>query len=153
VDLKTEIHGDELRVAQLEQELVDIERSERSKVVSAPKEGGKLGVLMAIAKQRTEELRNSLERVRMERDSAQERLKKLEQLLATFKEEYNPNFNDEGVKRAVRAWEDYVAEGRAPDFDGAVERDLAETLKTDAENGLNWDEWTESSTSETDVCE
>lgn len=152
VDLKTEIHGAELRVTQLEQELVEIERQERAKIVSAPKEGGKMGVLMGLAKQRTEELWNTLQRVKNERDESQARLKQLEQLLTTFKEEYNPNFNDEGVKRAARAWEDYVAEGVAPDFDGARERDLAETLKSDAENGINWDEWTESSGSDTDVC-
>jgi len=151
-DLKTEIHGDELRVAQLEQELAEIERKERLKVVSAPKEGGKMGVLMGLAKQRTEELRNTLERVKAERDESQDRLRQLEELLTTFKEEYNPNFNDEGVKRAVRAWEDYVAEGTAPDFDGAQERDLAETLKSDSENGINWDEWTESSESDAEIC-
>lgn len=153
VDLKTEIHGAELRVTQLEEELVVIERQEKAKVVSAPKEGGKMGVLMSLAKQRTEELRNTLDRVKGERDESQARLRQLEQLLTTFKEEYNPNFNDEGVKRAVRAWEDYVAEGVAPDFDGAQERDLIETLKSDADNGVNWEEWTETSGSDTDVCE
>jgi len=151
-DLKTEIHGAELRVTQLEQELVDVERREKAKIVKAPKEGGKMGVLMGLAKQRADELRAALERVKGERDASQARLKRLEGLLATFKEEYNPNFNDEGVKRAVRAWEDYVAEGTAPDFDDAQERDLVEALKSDADNGVNWDEWVETG-SETDVCE
>lgn len=153
VDLKTEIHGAELRVTQLEQELAEIERQERSKVVSAPKEGGKMGILVGMAQQRTEDLRRTLQRVKDERDESQARLKELERLLTTFKEEYNPNFNDEGVKRAVRAWEDYVAEGLGPDLDGALERDLIETLKSDADNGVNWDEWTETSGSDTDVCE
>jgi len=152
-DLKVEIHGDELRVQQLELELAEVERKERLKVVSAPKEGGKLGVLTGLAKQRTEELRNALERVKGERDDTHSRLRQLEQLLTTFKEEYNPNFNDEGVKRAVRAWEDYVAEGTAADFDGALERDLEETLKSNAENGVNWDEWSEASESEAEICE
>ena len=151
VDLKTVIHGAELRVTQLEQELVEVERQEMSRIVRAPKEGGKMGVLMGLAKQRTDELRAALERVKSERDNTQVRLKRLETLLATFKEEYNPNFNDEGVKRAVRAWENYIAEGIGPDFDGAQERDLEEALKSDADNGVNWDEWAETG-SESDVC-
>lgn len=151
VDIKTEIHGAELRVTQLEQELVDVERQEKAKIVRAPKEGGKMGILMGLVKQRTDELRAALERVKGQRDDSQARLKRLEGLLATFKEEYNPNFNDEGVKRVVRAWEDYVAEGTAPDFEGAQERDLEEALKSDADNGVNWDEWAETG-SESDVC-
>ncbi|KAK6513813.1 hypothetical protein TWF506_008246 [Arthrobotrys conoides] len=38
-----------------------------------------------------------------------EELDKTEKILKTFKDEYNPNFNDEGVKRAVNSWEDYLA--------------------------------------------
>ena len=139
--IRAQIQGTELKVADLEKELEETERREQAKVVHAPKEGGKIGVLMGLAKQRTEELRSTLEDVRARRDDYRNRLNQLEGIMATFKEEYNPNFNDEGVKRAVRAWEDYSAQEKALDADEARERDLAEILKPDSENGINWAEW------------
>ena len=153
--LGTEIEGGELKVKQLEQELAEVERKEKGKVVrgSVSQKAGKLGVLVGIARQRTEELRESLRRVRGERDSLGNRLDELEKLLTTFKEEYNPNFNDEGVKRAVRAWEDYAARDKGPQPDAAHDRDLDEIAKSDEDNGLNWAEYeAEEETSESDVC-
>lgn len=135
----------------LEQEFAETEKREKARVVRAPKEGGKMGMLVALAKQRADELRTNLERVVKERDDAQSRLKELESMLTTFKEEYNPNFNDEGVKRAVRAWEDYAARDK-PTEDLAIERDLKEVLKDDSENGLTWTDW-EHEESDADVCE
>ena len=61
-------------------------------------------------------------------------------ILSTFKEEYNPNFNDEGVKRAVRAWEDYAARDKSS-HNAAADRDLEEMSKSDEHNGLNWEEY------------
>jgi protein kinase C substrate 80K-H len=70
------------------------------------------------------------------------RVKELEALLTTFKEEYNPNFNDEGVKRAVRAWEEYAAKEKSGETETAYERDLDEIVKPDdEEGGVNWPEW------------
>jgi len=91
-----------------------------------------------------------LERVRREREVARGRVQELETILATFKEERNPNFNDEGVKRAVKAWEDYAARDKGQDSDPALDRDLDEIVKSDAENGLNWAEF-ESTDEESDV--
>ena len=71
-------------------------------------------MVVGLARQRTEELLRSLVQVRQERDASKSRLQELEGILSTFKEEYNPNFNDEGVKRAVRAWEDYALATRVP---------------------------------------
>lgn len=150
--LKTQITGAEIKVKNLEQEFAETEKREKARVVRAPKEGGKLGMLATLAKQRTAELRMNLERVVKERDDAQSRLKELESMLTTFKEEYNPNFNDEGVKRAVRAWEDYAARDKLSDADSAVERDLKEIMKEDSENGLTWTDF-EREESDIDVCE
>lgn len=113
-----------------------------------------MGVLVESAKRRTEELRNTLTLAIEERDDAKTRLAELEALLTAFKVEYNPNFNDEGVKRAVRAWEDYAARDKRADTDAAVERDLQEIIKPDDENGLNWAEYEgEEETSDVEACE
>jgi protein kinase C substrate 80K-H len=153
VTLKTEVHGKEMQLEALEKDFADIERREKAKIVRAPKEGGRMGMLVTLAKQRTEELRTSLERVKTERDDAQTRLQELEAMLTKFKEDYNPNFNDEGVKRAVKSWEDYAARDKAP-IEQALDRDLDEILKEDSENGLNWSEWQdEHKESDIDVCE
>ena len=153
--LGTEIEGSELMVKQLERELIDVETKEKSKVIrsAAKPKAGKLGVLVALAKERTDELRESLVRVRAERDSTRSRLEELESILSTFKEEYNPNFNDEGVKRAVRAWEDYAARDKGPEPEAARDRDLDEITKSDKDNGLDWDEYEGDDSSDTDVCE
>ena len=141
--LHTEIEGQEIKVGQLEQELADVERTERGRVVKSQEgaKGGKLGVLVGLARQRTEELRQSLVDVRGERDDYFGRLEELEKLLATFKEEYNPNFNDEGVKRAVRAWEEYAARDNNGEPSSLVNLDLDEMVKGDKENGIDWEEY------------
>ncbi|KAL9072488.1 MAG: hypothetical protein Q9157_005072 [Trypethelium eluteriae] len=139
--LGEEIKGAELKVQGLEEDLAEIERQERTKVVKAESTGGRLGVLTGLAKARIEELKVNLVAVRGERDAGYERVKKLEDILAAFKEEYNPNFNDEGVKTAVRAWEDYAAAGRLGEPDTQIEQDLDEMTKSDEENGLNWAEY------------
>lgn len=149
--LGTETEGLEIRVKDLEKEFVDVERREKGKVVKAAGKGGKSAALIGLVRPRLDELRESLQRVRGERDSSKARLREVEAILSTFKEEYNPNFNDEGVKRAVRAWEDYAARDKGPEGDAAHERDLEEILKPDSENGIKWEEWQEEE-EETDVC-
>ncbi|KAK5169527.1 uncharacterized protein LTR77_005503 [Saxophila tyrrhenica] len=140
--LRTEIEGAEVKVRNLEAELKEVERREKGKVAKGPAGGGKMGVLVGLAKERMEELREGLVRVREERDEVKERVKELEGILTTFKEEYNPNFNDEGVKRAVRAWEEYAARDHTFEEDEpAVERDFDEMVKSDKENGLDWEEY------------
>lgn len=153
--LGTEIQGAESRVRGLEEDLAEIERKDRGKVVRGQvgKGGGKIGVLAGLARERTEELRQSLLRVREERDASRTRLEELEGILSTFKEEYNPNFNDEGVKRAVRAWEDYAARDKGVEPEAARDRDLEEITKSDEDNGLDWAQYEDDEPSETDVCE
>lgn len=152
--LGTEIEGSELKLRDLEQEFAEVEKKERGKVVrgSSGQKAGKMGVLVGLAKQRTDELRDSLIRVREERDSSRSRMQELEDILSTFKDEYNPNFNDEGVKRAARAWEDYAARDKGPEPEAARDRDLEEITKSDKDNGLDWEEYQGDDESDTDVC-
>lgn len=152
--LATEAEGKERKVQQAEAELAEVERNEKGRVVkgNVSAKSGKLGVLAGLAKQRMNELREAVIKTRSERDSYNQRIQELEQILSTFKEEYNPNFNDEGVKRAVRAWEDYAARDKTS-HNAAEDRDLAEMIKSDEHNGLNWEEFEqEEEGSDTDVC-
>lgn len=153
--LSAEIEGHEHKLQQLEAEYADVERKEKGRIVKgnvSPK-AGKMGILVGLAKQRMNELRESVIRVRSERDSYDQRIQELEKILSTFKEEYNPNFNDEGVKRAVRAWEDYAARDKSS-HNAAADRDLEEMSKSDEHNGLNWEEYeNEDGEGDTDVRE
>lgn len=153
-DIQTQIGAQEVKVRSLEAQLAEVERKERSKVVRAPGKGSKVNVLAGLAKGRIEELRESLLGVRKQRDAGRERIEELEAILSTFKEEYNPNFNDEGVKRAVRSWEEYAARDKPGDGDAAHDRDLDEIVKPDSETGtIQWEEWERpDDESDVDVC-
>lgn len=153
--LQTQVQGGENKVKALEAELKEAERQERGKVVKKPGVGGsKFSMLAQLAKDRIEELRESLLEVRGQRDTSKSRIAELEGILSTFKEEYNPNFNDEGVKRAVRSWEDYAARDKPAIGDEAHDRDLNEIAKPDTETGaIKWTEWEEPEESDVDVRE
>ncbi|KAF2852754.1 hypothetical protein T440DRAFT_419638 [Plenodomus tracheiphilus IPT5] len=138
--LKTQIEGQTLKVDGLTKSLAEIERTERGKVVKGAGKGGKVTVLASLAKERIQELTDNVNRVRSERDTAKARVDELEAMLKRFKEEYNPNFNDEGVKRAVKAWEDYAAQDR-PGSNDALDRDLDEILKPDSESAIKWEDF------------
>jgi protein kinase C substrate 80K-H len=147
--LKTQIEGQTMKVEGLERGLVEIERAEKGKIVKGAGKGGKITVLSSLAKIKIEELTNNVGRLRSERDTAKARVDELEAMLKRFKEEYNPNFNDEGVKRAVKAWEDYAAQDR-PGSNDALDRDLDEILKPDSESAIKWEEF-EADTAESDI--
>ena len=151
--LETQIQGAEMKVQSLEVDLAEAERQDRGKVVKSPGKGSKLSLLAQLARDRIEELRESLIDVRAQRDTSKARMAELEGILSTFKEEYNPNFNDEGVKRAVRSWEDYAARDKSPMGDAAHDRDLEEIAKPDSETGaIKWSEWEEPEEGDADVC-
>ena len=150
--LQTVIQGEELKVKGLEADLAEAERRERGKVVKKPGSGGRLSMLTQLAKDRIEELREALVEVRSQRDTSRARVAELEGILTTFKEEYNPNFNDEGVKRAVRSWEDYAARDKPAVGDDSRDRDLDEISKPDSETGaIKWSEWDEPEEGDIDV--
>ena len=145
--LGTEITAQEIKVKQLEVELADTEKRERLRVVKGGK-GKRINVLAKLAKERIEELRLTLIDIKAERDTRAATVKELEAILSRFKDEYNPNFNDEGVKRAVKSWEDYAAKQATEASDTvADEQDLAEIIQPDsADNGgIVWSEWEGSS--------
>ena len=141
--LGAEIEGLEVKVRAAENVVQDTEKSEKMKVVKGPGKLGRTGVLASLAKTRIEELRANLVIVRRQRDAMLERVVELENVLGKFKEEYNPNFNDEGVKTAVRAWEEYAARDTNDEWEDAQDRDLDEISKPDGEggSGINWNEW------------
>ncbi|KAK8029740.1 glucosidase II beta subunit-like protein [Apiospora rasikravindrae] len=149
--LQEEIKGLESKRDELKQKYDEVERSERGKVVKT--EGtGKLGVLVGLARNRVNELRDALRVVMGQRDDLRGKVEELQGILAAFKEEYNPNFNDEGVKKAVRAWEDYAAKLVETPAETLHEDDIQEVLKEDTDsNGINWKEYEEGEVTDTDI--
>lgn len=152
--LKEELANLEVQKAELQRKYDEVERAERGKVVKAEGEGGKLGVLVGLAKKRVDELRDTLDKVLDQRDDLQDRVEQLEDILSKLKEEYNPNFNDEGVKAAVQGYENYAA-GKSTSTDKkseVVDADVLEVLKEDGpDSGINWAEFQEEETSDADI--
>lgn len=154
VDLKKEIANLEAKREELAKKHREVEQEEKGKVVRGEGSGGKLGVLVGLAKARVNELRDTLNNVVDQRDALKDRVGELEELLTKFKSEYNPNFNDEGVKSAIRSFEDYSArveseKGQRQDVNDA---DLLSVLREDSEsNGVNWKEFEEGDGSDTDI--
>lgn len=141
--LKKDLARLEARKEELQKKFEDVERAERGKVVKPAGQGGKLGILVGLAKTRVAELRTALDKVLDQRDDLQDRVDKLEDILRSLQEEYNPNFNDEGVKAAVKGWEDYAAahEGDKKS-DDVSDVDVMDALKEDSEtSGVNWAEF------------
>ncbi|EED21667.1 protein kinase C substrate, putative [Talaromyces stipitatus ATCC 10500] len=153
VDLEVEVKAKESKIRSMEVELEKLEKEDRGKVVKGAKKG-KVGMLVGLARMRVNELREALGEVRQQRDESRVRVKELEEILSKFKEEYNPNFNDEGVKRAVRSWEDYAARGTAGDYsaEAAKDRDLNEIAQPDSDSsGIDWAHWENQDESEIDI--
>lgn len=137
-DLGPKIKAAEMQVQALEKEKVDVEYKEKNRVVKQPATGGKVGILAGLAKDRIVTLRAGVSKIRAQRDSFRERLVEVEAILSQFKEEYNPNFNDEGVKRAVRSWEEYAAKDRQ--LGDQADEDHFNDLERE-EDGIEWDEF------------
>ncbi|KAJ6109527.1 hypothetical protein N7486_001762 [Penicillium sp. IBT 16267x] len=138
--LEVEIKDAEAKVQGLEANLKVVEEQDRKVVRTKGK--GKVNALAGVAKARVQELREGILELRQQRDETLERMKELEEILSKFKIEYNPNFNDEGVKRAVRSWEDYAARDLGDVINNARERDLDEIVKADdKDSGVDWEHW------------
>jgi protein kinase C substrate 80K-H len=150
--LKSELQALEVRKEELQKKYEEVERSERNRVIKVDGQGGKLGVLVSLAKARVSELRNALDKLLDQRDDLQDRVEQLEDILTKFKEEYNPNFNDEGVKAAVKSWEDYAAGQAGEKKSDLTDGDIMEMIKEDGEtSGINWAEFEDSGASDVDV--
>ena len=141
--LVAEVEALEIKVKDAEKVVQDTEKSEKLKVIKGPGKAGRTGVLASLARARVEELRTNLVTVRSQRNAMLSRVVELEDILGKLKEEYNPNFNDEGVKTAVRAWEEYAARDTDDGWEDAHDRDLDEISKPDGEgdSGISWSEW------------
>ncbi|TLS26359.1 hypothetical protein PpBr36_05086 [Pyricularia pennisetigena] len=151
--LKSEIAELETKEADLRKKFEEVEKSEKGKIFkSEGGQGGKLGVLVGLAKTRIAELRNTLSKVVDQRDDLEDRVQELENILRTFKEEYNPNFNDEGVKTAVKAWEDYAAKDNTGRHRDLPEDEITTILKEDGpDNGIDWKEFEDDEGTDTDI--
>ncbi|KAK5654319.1 hypothetical protein OQA88_7497 [Cercophora sp. LCS_1] len=142
--LRKEIDQLEIKKGELQKKFEEVERSERGKVVK-PEGQGKLGILLGLAKNRVGELRHTLDKVMDQRDDLKDKVEQLEDILRALKDEYNPNFNDEGVKAAVKSWEDYAASAEQEEQKSEIsDTDILDVLKEDGEqSGINWAEFQE----------
>lgn len=151
-ELTEEVNQLEAKRAELQRRHAAAELEDRGKVVRGEGGGGKLGVLVGLAKTRVNELRTTLDNVMEQRNHLRAKVDELETILRKFKEEYNPNFNDEGVKAAVKSFEDYAAREATDAQDQAADSDIEEMLKEDSEtSGVNWKEFEEHG-DDTDIC-
>ncbi|KAK2594281.1 hypothetical protein QQS21_007987 [Conoideocrella luteorostrata] len=151
--LNGEIKALDVKKAELQKTYAAAQVHDKGRVVKSEGVGGKLGVLIGVAKTRVNELRQTLDGIVQQRNNLRSRVDELEGILKKFKEEYNPNFNDEGVKSAVKAFEDYSAKEADNVHDVALDSDVEEVLKEDSESsGVNWAEYeTGEEASDTDV--
>jgi protein kinase C substrate 80K-H len=151
-EMKLEVIALEVKEREAKRRFEEVERRERGRVSGSKGKGSRTTVLADLAKKRVEELRGTLVDVVEKRNHLRERVKELEGILKTFSVEYNPNFNDEGVKRAVKAWQDYAANTGEFFETPAEDRDIADISKEDTETeGINWKEWETEEESELDA--
>jgi protein kinase C substrate 80K-H len=153
----TELVGE---VARLESRRDDLQKAhaqavleDKGKVVRGEGEGGKLGVLVNLAKQRVNELRTTLGNIVEQRDELRREADELREILRKLKEEYNPNFNDAGVKAAVKSFEEYAARDAAETNENIPDSEVGEILQEDSEtSGVNWKAFEELQQDDTEVC-
>lgn len=159
-DVQMSIGRKELEISQLEkkeeelkQKYEEVERRERGKVVKTSEgKTSKVSILALMAKTRVTELRDALTGVQAKKVALQNKVNELEGILSRFKEERNPNFNDEGVKRAVKAWEDYAATKDASEAEDTGSQDAAVDETAKAENdGIEWETWENDEESDVDA--
>jgi protein kinase C substrate 80K-H len=139
--LTAAIVDDEGKIAIAERKLVEAQEVDKLRVKKERTKDGKLDKLRDAAKERIEDLKTNLRIMKQQKYDAEWKLRELEGILATFKEEYNPNFNDEGVKRASKAWEDYESRGGRYIQDYDRERIAEELLRDDDNYGIVWSDY------------
>ncbi|EXJ58790.1 hypothetical protein A1O7_06220 [Cladophialophora yegresii CBS 114405] len=146
-DAEIKLKAFQINVKEAEENLKEVERREKLRVVRGQSAGGgKLGVLVGLSKSRIDELRAQLAKTKKQRDSMVGRVTELEGLLSALQKDHNPNFNDEGVKAAVRGWEDYAARDTDDNWTEAEDRDLQAILADDTDaNGIDWAEFSQES--------
>ncbi|KAM4062712.1 glucosidase II beta subunit-like domain-containing protein [Hirsutella rhossiliensis] len=150
-DLTGEMAVLEAKKTDLEAKHAEAKAQDTGKVVRGQGSGGKLGVLVNLAKTRVNELRETLGNVAQERTHLQSKVDELQALLTKLKTDYNPNFNDEGVKAAIKSFEDFAAREAADAPSQLIDSDIETVLKEDGpEGGVNWIEF-ENQGEDTDI--
>lgn len=151
INYKSEIEKLKAKEKDLKKNYEEVQKAEAGKTVKQTGAGGKLGVLLGLAKSRVEELKNALQEAMRQRDTLQSKVNELEGILTKFKEDYNPNFNDDGVKAAVHAWEDYAAKLQTEPGPVIQDSDIQFALQDDNESsGIDWKSFEETQDS-TDI--
>lgn len=151
IELEKQIHTTLSKKMALEATYKELQKKDRNRVVKS-QGSGKLGVLLSQAKGRVGELRDTLTKVADERDQLRIKVNELDTVLRKLKEEYNPNFNDEGVKAAVKSFEDFAA--READKPIGTEDDVSSVLAEDGEHsGVNWAEFETADADDTEISE
>ena len=139
---KPKIEDLEKQVAHLENERDEIERRDKSKVFRKSKDdgnGGTVGVILELTKQRMSEVRDVLNRVVAERNSYLERTQELEDILTKLEENKNDDTPDPALFDAMGAWEGYKGKDRTPHGDDAQERDLQDMMN--GNDGIQWEDF------------
>lgn len=152
-DLTSEMAALEAKRTDLEAKHAEAKAQDSGRVVRGSDSGGKLGVLVNLAKTRVNELRETLDNVAQDRTRLQSKVDELQTVLTKLKTDYNPNFNDEGVKAAIKSFEDFAAREAADAPSQLIDSDIETILKEDGpEGGVNWVEF-ENQGEDTDICE
>ncbi|EPS35970.1 hypothetical protein H072_10613 [Dactylellina haptotyla CBS 200.50] len=142
IALKGEIVRAEALVEERKKTLKEAEVEEKSRLAASGGDAGPAGSkhqqLLKFAQDRLQEYKENLRTLQAQKETLEYQLESAEKILSTFKDEYNPNFNDEGVKRAVKSWEDYLSMKPVKDEN---EADFKADVETLMHEEVNWDDW------------
>ncbi|KAK9471740.1 glucosidase II beta subunit-like-domain-containing protein [Dipodascopsis tothii] len=96
-------------VARLDAQLAEAEQDAQRTAFAAESEVRRVSPALEHTRARLREYQTGTQALRHTVQELQARLASAEQILTTLREEYNPNYNDEGVKSAVKAFAEYLA--------------------------------------------
>ncbi|KAI5286692.1 hypothetical protein KEM54_006587 [Ascosphaera aggregata] len=141
--LEEEVQQAQAKVETLKADLEVVKAEEKLKAKNEVRTKSKAAELAEVAKQRIESLRQALIDAQRQRDEGRSRTTEVEMILDKLKSEYNPNFNDEGVKRAIRLYEDFSARYTTENvIDYTRENEIDEIARPDdAEHGIDFEKW------------
>ncbi|KAI5284106.1 hypothetical protein KEM52_003070 [Ascosphaera acerosa] len=139
--LQEEMGAARARVAALQDELEQVRAEERVRAKNTRRASNPAAELAGQARARVEALRQALLDVQRQRDESRALATEAEMILSKLKEEHNPNFNDEGVKAAVRAYEDFAARASGA-VDYTRENEINEIARPDGtDHGIDFAQW------------
>ena len=136
----------------LGQKFEEAKVAEAKKITKLDGASGKLALLVDKAKARVNEMRSVLDKLLVQRNALQSKVADLEDILSRLKTEYNPNFNDDGVKAAAHSWEDYLARQDGDSGQQVSESEIRDALRDDNEaSGIDWQSFEEPESTDTDI--